>query len=363
MSGHGCCLARRSIRRGQLAAGAACSVPTPARSARARGFCGLREVRQGRLRHLAGTPDRGLLHWCRDPLPTNCVADPSCAGHSQRGKHNLAVFYASCTADCLCCQNRHFQETDPLSSAHISAEELVGEASLRTHCVCFFGGDPVSQMPHALAASRHFASRGLMDRAMDVSLASGGCVKFDLKAHDEYLHRAVTGVGNERILEYFARAASRFEERTAPPPVVASTLLVPGYIDAEEVGRIARFIADLNPEIPCVLQGFGPSFLLPDLPRMSVHHADEAAAAARAAGLRTVHVGNRHLLSCEYWVEPPNGLRMGLPVVWKCIGPPLLAICPIWNWPSCRRIEQPGMVCWRHSGGRMALEGGETCER
>ena len=57
-----------------------------------RGFCGLREVQDGKLHHLAGTPNRGLLHWYRDPLPTNCVADPVCAGHTQRGKHNLAVF-------------------------------------------------------------------------------------------------------------------------------------------------------------------------------------------------------------------------------------------------------------------------------
>jgi pyruvate formate lyase activating enzyme len=82
-----------------------------------RGYCGLREVRGGKLLHLAGTPARGLLHWYRDPLPTNCVADPfcsarvACAGHAQLGKHNLAVFYAACTVDCLFCQNYHFRET------------------------------------------------------------------------------------------------------------------------------------------------------------------------------------------------------------------------------------------------------------
>jgi len=40
-----------------------------------RGFCGLRMNEGGRLRHLAGTSAKGVLHWCRDPLPTNCVAD------------------------------------------------------------------------------------------------------------------------------------------------------------------------------------------------------------------------------------------------------------------------------------------------
>ncbi|HEY67798.1 MAG TPA: radical SAM protein [Thermoflexia bacterium] len=279
-----------------------------------RGFCGLREVRDGKLRHLAGTPDRGLLHWYRDPLPTNCVADPFCAGHTQRGKHNLAVFYAACTMDCLFCQNWHFRESDPFHSDKLTASQLAEAANLRTYCVCYFGGDPASQMPHALAASRLLAERGivicwetngtahprLMDRALDLSLATGGCVKFDLKAFDDNLHRALTGASNRRTLANFARAAARFDERPEPPPVVASTLLVPGYVDAEEVGRVARFIADLDPRIPYVLLGFAPHFFFPDLPRTSVRHAEEAEAAARAAGLTRVRIGNRHLLSRDY---------------------------------------------------------------
>jgi len=285
-----------------------------------RGYCGLREVsigkpgEPGKLRHLAGTPDRGLLHWYRDPLPTNCVADPFCTGHIQRGKHNLAVFYAACTMDCLFCQNYHFRETDPVRSTCLTAAELANAANPRTYCVCYFGGDPAGQMAHALAASRFLAKRGvvvcwetngtahprLMDRALALSLATGGCVKFDLKAYDETLHRALTGASNTTTLSNFARAAARFDERPDPPPVVASTLLVPGYVDAEEVGRIARFIADLNPAIPYALLGFAPHFLFHDLPRTSVRHAEKAEAAARAAGLHTVHIGNRHLLSRDY---------------------------------------------------------------
>ncbi len=145
-----------------------------------------------------------------------------------------------------------------------------------------------------MANARH------MDRALDLSLSTAGCVKYDLKAHDQNLHRALTGVTNRRTLENFSRAAARFGERPDPPPLVASTLLVPGYVDAEEVGRIASVIASLNPAIPYVLLAFAPQFLVPDLPRTSVRHAEEAEAAARAAGLRTVRVGNRHLLSRDY---------------------------------------------------------------
>jgi len=279
-----------------------------------RGFCGLRVNEGGRLRHLAGTPERGVLHWYRDPLPTNCVADWVCAGHSQRGCHNLAVFYCSCTADCLFCQNWHYRQVDPADSQGMSAQELAAVANSRTYCVCYFGGDPASQMVHALAASRRLAERGvaicwetngsenpkLLDRAVDLSLRTGGCLKFDIKAYDENLYRALTGISNRGLMENFARVARRTEERPEPPLVVASTLLVPGYVDSEEVSRIARFIADMDPTIPYSLLGFGPSFYMSDLPRTSVRHAEEAEAAARAAGLTRVRVGNRHLLSRDY---------------------------------------------------------------
>lgn len=279
-----------------------------------RGFCGLRTVENGRLVHLAGTPALGLLSWYRDPLPTNCVADPFCAGHDQRGYHNLAVFYESCTFDCFYCQNWHYRETDPVTSRKISARELADAANPRTFCVCYFGGDPASQMPHALAAARLLAERGvtvcwetagsanphLMDRAVELSLRTGGTVKFDLKAFDAGLHYALTGVSNARTLDNFARAARRTTERPWPPLVVASTLLVPGYVDAKEVGQIARFIAELNPFIPYVLLAFAPNCLMPDLPTTSVSHAEAAVAAVYRAGLRNVRVGNRHLLSGDY---------------------------------------------------------------
>jgi pyruvate formate lyase activating enzyme len=283
------------------------------------GLCGLRTARDGQLVHLAGTPRGALVSWYDDPLPTNCVADWVCKGSKQRGKVNLAVFYEACTFDCVSCQNWHFRLQRP--PGQVSADDLASQAHQRTFCVCYFGGDPAPQMPHALATARLLAERGvtvcwetngsmhprLLEQALDLSLRTGGCIKFDLKAFDENLHLALTGVSNQRTLENFRRAVRRVRERPAPrrrrgapPPVVASTLLVPGYVDAEEVGRIAGLIAGVDPDIPYALLGFHPHFFIPDLPRTSVRHAEGAEAAARAVGLAQVRVGNRHLLSRDY---------------------------------------------------------------
>jgi len=192
----------------------------------------------------------------------------------------------------------------------MSADQLAELANSQTYCVCYFGGDPASQMPHALASAKHLADKGIVvcwetagtsnpklgDRAVQLSLDTCGTIKFDLKALDDALHQALTGTSNRRTLENFARAAERFHERPDPPLVVAATLLVPGYVDASEVGRIARFIARRNPNIPYSLLGFSPRFCMADLPPTSVSHAEAAEKEARQAGLTNVHVGNRAFL-------------------------------------------------------------------
>jgi pyruvate formate lyase activating enzyme len=135
-----------------------------------------------------------------------------------------------------------------------------------------------------------------MKKAVQLSLDTGGCITFDLKAWNPNLHTALTGVSNERTLENFAQAARLTQLRPEPPLVVASTLLVPGYVDAEEVYAIARYIASFDITIPYVLLAFAPAYLMGDLPCTATRHAREAAARAREAGLQHVRIGNWHLL-------------------------------------------------------------------
>ena len=138
-----------------------------------------------------------------------------------------------------------------------------------------------------------------LNRAIEYSLETGGCIKFDLKAYDEGIHFALTKVSNQRTLENFTRAGARFAVRPALPLVIASTLLVPGYVEAEEVSKIATFIASINPDIPYKLLAFAPSFYMSDMPFTSIAHAYEAEQAALQAGLYNVRLGNRHLLGIE----------------------------------------------------------------
>ena len=278
-----------------------------------RGYCGLRLVRGGKLRHLSGTAAAGIVEYYHDRLPTNCVADWVCPGAGDKGLYNLAVFLGACTFDCLFCQNSQFRMLTACGGPVCSSAKLAAAAGETTACICYFGGDPSPQLPFALRASELALERrgggvricwetngsmhpGLLRRALDLSLASGGCMKFDLKALDPTLHRALCGVPNARTLDNFAYAATRIPERPDPPPLVASTLMVPGYVEAEEVAGIAAFIAGLDADIPYSLLAFHPQHAMRDLPTTSRRQAEECRKAALEAGLTRVHIGNLHLL-------------------------------------------------------------------
>ncbi len=136
----------------------------------------------------------------------------------------------------------------------------------------------------------------LLDQMLDLSLKSGGCIKFDLKAWDDNLHRALTGVSNRMTLENFSRAGKMIDLRKDPPLLIANTLIVPGYIDEQEVRSIARFVASMSPEIPYSLLAFYPHFYMQDLPLTPRSLAVRCHKAALEEGLKNVRLGNVHLL-------------------------------------------------------------------
>ncbi|MBC7217345.1 MAG: radical SAM protein [Candidatus Caldatribacterium sp.] len=285
-----------------------CSICVHACGGETISFCGLLEGG----RRWAGTAEKGLLEWYYDDLPTNCVATPFCPERKHFGYQNLAVFYAGCSFNCLFCQNWHFHTLLAERKPLVSVEELLKAVHPRVACVCFFGGDPGPQVAHALAFARRVLGRlricwetngavhpEIIRIMYKFSCESGGILKVDVKAFDERIHLALTGVSNRRTLENFLWLAQE-SKKYDRPTVVASTLLVPGYVTGEEVERIATFIARVNPDIPYVLLGFAPNFFFDNLPTTSVNHAEEALERCKRAGLRNVSIGNRFLLSWWY---------------------------------------------------------------
>lgn len=293
-----------------------------------KGYCGLRKNLDGKL--VGSTKVDARLSYYHDSLPTNCVAGwvcPGCTGSGypefahkkgpEYGYKNLAIFYIGCSFNCLFCQNWHYRE-ELEKPPSVTLDELLVAVDSHTSCICYFGGDPTPQILHSIEFSKKtlqarrerilricWETNGtmhpeLLKEILEIALVSGGCIKFDLKSYDEKLNIALCGITNKRTLENFTLASKYLKRREAPPILIASTLLVPGYVDKEEVFNIARFISELDPSIPYSLLGFAPNFYMPELPYTSKRHAEDAQDAAQKAGLLNVYIANRHLLKADY---------------------------------------------------------------
>ncbi len=291
-----------------------------------KGYCGIRNGGRSSLR--TDGRSRALVSYYYDPLPTNCVADWVCPGGTgagfpqfcndsgpEVGFYNLAVFFEACNFNCLYCQNWCFRKNQ-LSPRWTHLEKVEQAVNRNTSCICFFGGDPGPQLPFAFRLSKAvqkknpdrilricWETNGAMDpvwlkKMTTISRDSGGCVKIDLKAWNPGTHRALCGWDNAKVLDNFARAAEWASTRPCPPLLVASTPLVPGYVDEDEIYGLASFIARINPDIPYALLAFAPQFMMDDSPTTSAEQAQACLEAAKQAGLTRVRLGNEHLVGC-----------------------------------------------------------------
>jgi len=290
-----------------------------------KGYCGLR-WNQGGLETLSDR-SRGLYHAYLDPHITNCCSAWFCPGatgagyprysyrdREERGYSNLAVFFYGCNFNCLFCQNPTHKSLN--RKGNLPADNIIKKVANnpKISCICFFGGSPEPQLPFAINASEKalegsgdkplricFEWNGcggplLAERAAELSLQSGGNLKFDLKCFSLELSIALSGVPNEQAYNNFKMVAEKlYPERRELPVLTATTLLVPGYVDSEEVEAIASFIANLDTSIPYSLLIFHPAYMMQDLPVTPLKVAAECYKAAKIH-LEKVHVGNLHLI-------------------------------------------------------------------
>ena len=277
------------------------------------GYCGLRTFSGKKFKRRTGKR-YGHLHMYLDPLPTNCCAGWFCPGSEKRGRYNLAVFFYGCNFDCLFCQNHTHKNISEGRTVYDDEFVQMVKDNPDIECICFFGGSPEPQLPFAINVSKRISEEvdrniricwewngagnsRLVRKAGELSVESGGIVKFDLKAWNRNLHFFLTGKDNVEVLKNFEMLACEFHfpERF----LTATTLLVPYYVDEKEVNEIAGFISSFSIEIPYSLLVFHPQFYMKDLPvtpRNQVRRCYETA----KKHLKNVNIGNMHLLELRF---------------------------------------------------------------
>lgn len=269
------------------------------------GFCMMRKGKD------TGKPELdGKLSFYYDPLPTNCVADFICRDYIGKG-YNLAIFFHSCSFNCLYCQNWHWK-TLTLREERVKIENVLDTLKEYTKCICFFGGDPGTQGEFALNLAEEalkikkdlricwetngFLRKDTLKKFFEMTLKTGGILKIDLKAYEEKINIALTGFSNKIVLQNIKFLSENIKNFKNYKPFMVSTLLVPGYVEAEEVSKISNFLSNLNPEIPFSILCFYPHHLMKDLPLLKREEVQKCVEEIKKAGLKNFNIGNRHLI-------------------------------------------------------------------
>ncbi|MHA2249409.1 MAG: radical SAM protein [Candidatus Kariarchaeaceae archaeon] len=293
------------------------------------GWCGLHGNKSGRISHRY-PKNKALLSWYLDAQVTNCCNAWFCPAGTgceypkyankpgaEYGYYNLALFFYGCSFNCLFCQNWQHKNLD---YAKLTSVDEIVEVTLNNQkisCWCWFGGSPEPQLSFTFKAQKKLiqekheehiirfcyewngdGNTNLALQAAKYACDSGGNIKFDFKAWNPTVHKALTSMDNKRVHENFVRIFDRhWDHRSTDNPILGiSTLLVPHYVDVEEIEKIARFLGELDPNIPYSLLIFHPDFKMNDLPvtpRKQVMDCENAA----KKYLNNVNIGNKHLLS------------------------------------------------------------------
>jgi pyruvate formate lyase activating enzyme len=270
------------------------------------GYCGLHKNKEGRLVHLF-PKNAAKASMYLDLLPTNCCASWFCRGSAEPG-FNLAVFLYGCNFNCLFCQNASHKNL--FEAPYITQDEMVKAAlENKVRCVCFFGGSPEPQLPFTLKIARRIIAESnntkhicwewngcgnpkLVKKAAEIAAESGGTIKFDLKAFHPHIVQTLCGVDNKQSFENFKMLAYDVSCRKT---LTATTLLVPYYVDQNEIKAIVKYIAEFDPDIPYSLLVFHPDFYLSDLPVTPRNQVDSCYSVA-SQYLRKVNIGNKYLI-------------------------------------------------------------------
>lgn len=119
-------------------------------------------------------------------------------------------------------------------------------------------------------------------------LASSGLDSFwlDIKAYDENVYRRLCGTTNKWILktpEWIVDKGFILE---------VLSLYIPGWVEIDQIVKIARIIYEVKPEIPFTILAFFPAYKLKSIRPPTLMEMVKTYLAVKDVGLKNVKIGN-----------------------------------------------------------------------
>ncbi len=257
-----------------------------------RGFCRVRENRDGRLYSLVyGKP----CSMNREPI------EKAPFFHFLPGSQRLTLATVGCNQRCKYCQNWEISQASPeeVPSEDFSPEEVLGLAEgLKLPIICFTYTEPVVFYEYMIDIARLARAKGIR-----TAVVSGGyvnplplkelcavvdAIKIDLKGFTPEFYQDVCGSSLEPVLA----ACKTVAESGCHLELV--NLVVPGYNDdTTTIKKMCGWIKEnLGDTIPVHFTRFHPDYRLQNSPPTPIATLERTVAIARRCGLKFVYVGN-----------------------------------------------------------------------
>ena len=260
-----------------------------------RGFCYVRQVREGQL---VSTTYGRSSGFCIDPIEKKPL------NHFYPGSSIFSFGTAGCNLGCRFCQNWNISKAranDRLADRATPAE--IARAAEREGCrsVAFTYNDPVVFAEYAMDTADACHEAGLKTVAVTAGYISEAAraeffskmdaANVDLKAFTEKFYKELCFASLGPVLEtlqYLHDRADVWFEIT--------TLLIPGQNDSEEeLNALTDWIAEhLGPDVPLHFSAFHPDFKLTATTPTPPATLQQARKIARSKGIHHVFTGNVH---------------------------------------------------------------------
>jgi len=258
-----------------------------------RGICGVRENRGGVLFSLVYGKS---ISEAVDPIEKKPLF------HFLPGTKAFSIATVGCNFTCLHCQNYSISQLPgddrEIAGEMVSPQRVVALAR-QTGCrsIAYTYTEPTIFLEYAMDIAKLASLEGLKNvfvtngyitpdalRAMGPYLDGAN---IDLKAFSDEFYRTVCGARLQPVLD----SIRLYKELGIW--VEVTTLLIPNHNDSEEeISKIARFLADIDPDLPWHVTQFYPTHRLRDQPRTPVKTLERARQIGIEAGLKYVYQGN-----------------------------------------------------------------------
>ncbi|MBS3777780.1 MAG: AmmeMemoRadiSam system radical SAM enzyme [Candidatus Thermoplasmatota archaeon] len=221
--------------------------------------------------------------------------------HFYPGSKAFSIATVGCNMHCLHCQNADISQVTRgiFPDKSVRPEQIVDAAKRSgAKSIAFTYTEPTifyeyafetAHLSHKEGLKNVFVTNGYIEQKPLEDIASVlDAANIDLKGMTDDFYKKVCGARLQPVLD----AIKQYYELGIW--IEITTLIIPGYNDDKEMlSEIARFIANIDSNIPWHVTGFYPTYKLTDVPPTQASSLEKAVNIGKKAGLQYVYQGNR----------------------------------------------------------------------